>query len=439
MKLPYQYTLLPTAMKLSLKDFTQYHLRFNPYFHGQLRRVLDQKQWDDDRLQHCQNRLFLHLFRRAVGHSSFYQKLYAEYGVNTDSIRSVDDLAQLPVVTREHVRQHRHALYTGRPWLKTVGRTSGSSGTPLTVYRDYPATVREGAYLWAQRALYGFRPGMKVVSLRGNLDRRVMRRYDRFANCLYLSSFNLREEHADWFYEQIRQFEPYAILAYPSSVEILANLFQAKSRQLSIPYVFTSSEQVYEHQRAKVEAVFNTQIVDWYGNAERTIALEQRPDGNFHSLPLYSVNEYRTDHVLTTGLLSAAFPLIRYRVDDVIIPCSDQAHRIQSIQGRHDDVLRLPDGTRVGRIGGVFSDVKGLMLAQIRQGANGQIKINLVVNNSFTAQSIAAIKTELRHRIGESLPYEIAYVSPNEIVRTAAGKFKLVISDPPVAETKARP
>ena len=426
-------------MKVSLKDFTQYHLRFNPYFRAQLRRVLDQKQWDDNRLQQQQNERFLHLFRQALRHSSFYQQFYAEHGVNVDSIQSVDDLPRLPVVTREHIRQHAQALYIGQPWLKTVGRTSGSSGTPLTVYRDYRSTVREGAYLWAQRALFGLHPGMKVVSLRGNLDRRVMRRYDHQARCLYLSSFNLREEQAGWYYEQIRQFAPHAILAYPSSVEVLANLFRAKGRELSVPYVFTSSEQVYEHQRAKVEAVFNTRIVDWYGNAERTIALEQRPDGYYHALPLYSVNEYQPGHVLTTGLITTAFPLIRYRVDDVIIPCSDYVHRIQSIQGRHDDVLQLPDGTRVGRIGGVFLDVKGLELAQIRQGANGRVLINLVVNEAFTPPSVATIQTELRHRVGDALSYEIAYVSSEDIVRTAAGKFKLVISDPPTGEAKARP
>ncbi len=426
-------------MKVSLLDFTQYHLRFNGLFRRELRRVLDQKQWSTAQLRAHQNKTFLRLFRRALRHSSFYQKLYAKYGVDTACIRSVDDLAQLPVVTRDHVREHGKDLYIGHPWLRTTGRTSGSSGTPLTVYRDYRSTVREGAYLWAQRALYGFHPGMKVVSLRGNLDRRVMRYYDRFFNCLYLSSFNLREEHAEWYNEQIQQFAPYALLAYPSSVEILANLFQAKGISLSVPYIFTSSEQVYEHQRAKVEATFNTSIVDWYGNAERTIAFEQRPDSNYHALPLYSVNEYQTDHVLTTGLITAAFPLIRYRVDDIIHPHPNNPYQIQAIAGRHDDVLRLPDGTRVGRIGGVFLDVKGLELAQIRQGADGRILINLVVNEAFTPQSVATIRTELRQRVGETLSYEIAYVSPKDIVRTAAGKFKLVISDPPTTDARARP
>jgi phenylacetate-CoA ligase len=320
--------------------------------------------------------------------------------------------------------------------MKTKGRTSGSSGTPLLVYRDYRATVLEGAYLWAQRALFGLQPGMKVVSLRGNLDRRTMRRYDRFANCLYLSSFNLREEHAEWYHRQIRRFAPHAIVAYPSSVEILANLFQAKGLALSVPYVFTSSEQVYAHQRSKVEATFGTRIVDWYGNAERTIALEQRADGNYYVLPLYSVNEYRTDHVLTTGLTTTSFPLIRYRVDDVVIPHLNRNDQIQAIQGRHDDVLRLPDGTRVGRIGAVFLNVDGLELAQIRQPSVEGVQINLVVNEAFNQQSLATVQAKFQQLVGKGLRYEIAYVSPDDIVRTTAGKFKLVISELPSAPVR---
>ncbi|MGB3851040.1 MAG: hypothetical protein WA958_13800 [Tunicatimonas sp.] len=420
-------------MKVSLKDFTQYHLRFNPYFQTQLRRVLDQKQWDEARLRDQQNERFLRMFRRAVRHSRFYQRLYAEHGVDAAHIRSIDDIGQLPVVTRDHVRQYVEDIRIGYPWTRTKGRTSGSSGTPLLVYRDYRATVLEGAYLWAQRALFGLRPGMKLVSLRGNLDRRTMRRYDRFANCLYLSSFNLREEHADWYYEQIQRFAPQAILAYPSSVEILANLLQAKGLALSVPYVFTSSEQVYPHQRAKVEATFGTRIVDWYGNAERTIALEQRPDSNYYALPLYSFNEYRTDHVLTTGLTTNSFPLIRYRVDDVIIPHPNRSDQVQAIQGRHDDVLRLPDGTCVGRIGAVFLNVDGLELAQIRQLSVERVQINLVVNKAFDQRSLAVIQAKFQQLVGDGLRYEIAYVASDDIVRTAAGKFKLVISELPTA------
>lgn len=413
----------------TFKYFLNYHLRFNIYFNHQLKDVLKQKQWEAKQVGEFQNELFLALFCNAFKKSTFYQNLYKEYGIRQCDIKSIEDIAKLPVITKDDVRSHLKNIYLGNSFFKTVGQTSGSSGTPLKVYRDYGSVLREGAYIWAQRALFGFHPGMKCVSLRGNLDRRVMKREDGVSNCLYLSSFNLREENARWYYEQIRKYQPYAILAYPSSVEILANFFKTLNLELDVPYIFTSSEQVYEHQRAKVEQVFNTKIVDWYGNAERTIALEQRSDDRYYELPLYSINEYHTDHTLTTGLICNAFPLIRYRVDDVIIPSEDKDDlRVESIQGRHDDLLVLPDGTHVGRIGGVFLDIPGLDFAQIHQSSHEKFTIYLVINESFDKTSLDKIRSKLSDRAGDELVYEIVYAKPEDIVRTQAGKFKLVIS-----------
>ena len=413
----------------SIKSFVHHQLRFNPYFKAQLRDVLAQKEWSEAQLADCQNELFLTMVQRAIRYSSFYRKRYAEYGVDLESIRSVDDIGRLPVITKEDVRTHRDSIYIGPRWIKATGHTSGTSGTPLVVYRDYRSTVKEGAYLWAQRALFGFHLGMKVVSLRGTLDRKTMRHFDRYDNCLHLSSFNLRAEHAKWYYEQIRQFKPQAIVAYPSSVEILANFFRERNLELEVPYIFTSSEQVYEHQRTKVEQVFNTTIVDWYGNAERSIALEQRPDGHYYELPLYSVNEYEPQRVLTTGLASFAFPLIRYQVDDVIVPgTADHPFRIEALMGRQDDVLLLPDGTRVGRIGSAFLDIEGLDLAQIHQHQPDRFSIRLVVNDAFSRESIEKICSGLRDKAGDQLQYDVVYAQEEDIVRTQAGKFKLVVS-----------
>ncbi len=411
------------------KNFTNYYLRYNLYFKQEVKKVLEHKEWDSSQLQHCQNEAFLSVLHQAVKRSPFYQKLYATYGVDIQNIKSVDDIADLPIITKKEVREHLESIYIGNPWVKTKGHTSGTSGTPLVVYRDYRSTLKEGAYIWAQRAMFGYQPGMKTVSLRGILDRRQMKQYDPHANCLYLSSFNLREENADWYCQQIQQFEPYAILAYPSSVEILANFFQSRDLTLNVPLIFTSSEQVYQHQREKIEKVFNTRIVDWYGNAERTIALEQRKDNQYYELPLYSVNEYEENRTISTSLISTSFPLIRYQVDDTIIPCKDRSnYQVEAIVGRYDDVLQLPDGTKIGRIGATFSDIDGLELAQIHQKCREQFTINLVVNDHFSGHGLEKMKSRLSNLAGNQLQYDIVYVQESDIIRTKAGKFKLVIS-----------
>jgi phenylacetate-CoA ligase len=411
-----------------IKNIIDHRLRFNPYFKSKLKAVLDQKEWSYRQLKERQNALFLTVLNRAVSRSTFYRRFYAEHGVDLNQIKSVEDIHLLPIINKNHVRNHLKEFYVGNPWIKTTGHTSGSSGTPLFIYRDYQSTISEGAYLWAQRAMFGLHPGMKIVSLRGKLDRSEMRRFNSTENCLYLSSFNLRATKAKWYYEQLQQFQPYAILAYPSSVEILANFFIEKNLTLEIPYIFTSSEQVYPHQRAKVEKVFNTKIIDWYGNAERTIALEQRKDYQYYELPLYSVNEYQENRTITTGLISKSFPLIRYDVDDVIVPQVEKtSFQIKEIMGRHDDVLILPDGTRVGRIGAVFLDIEGVDFAQILQESPERFSLNLVVNDKFSGSSQEKIQSRF-HKLAGDLQYDIAFVAEEDIIRTQAGKYKLVIS-----------
>jgi len=417
-------------MKDKLKALANYRLRFNSKFRSKLTQILGQKEWDHKLLKQRQNELFLQFLTKSVSRSKFYKKYYAAHGVNVSQIKSVEDIELLPIITKEHVRNNTSDILIGSTLTKTKGQTSGSAGTPLVVYRDYHSTLTEGAYLWAQRSMFGFHPGMRVVSLRGNLYRHEMKKYDPYFNCLYLSSFNLKEENTDFYYKQIQDFSPYAILAYPSSVEILSNFFSAKGLALEVPYIFTSSEQVYPHQRAKVEQTFNSKTIDWYGNAERTIAIEQRKQGRYYELPLYSVNEYKDDCVVTTGLITSKFPLIRYQVDDIIVPdTSSQDFRIKEILGRHDDLLILPDGTKVGRFGAAFLDIKGLEYAQIHQKVLDNFLINVVVNDKFDKTSLKQIKEGIAKITGNNASYEVKYVKEEDIVRTSAGKYKLVINE----------
>ena len=417
-------------MKNKIKAFANYRLRFNSKFQSKVAQILDQREWDYKKLKLKQNDLFLQTLKRSVLRSKFYQKYYAEHGVDIEQVKSLDDIKLLPILNKDHVRNYTNDILIGSALTKTKGRTSGSAGTPLVVYRDYDSTLTEGAYKWTHRNSFGYFPGMKVVSLRGNLYRHELKRYDPYFNCLYLSSFNLREENADFFYQQIQRFNPYAILAYPSSVEILANFFSAKGLSLKIPYTFTSSEQVYPHQRIKVEKTFGTKIIDWYGNAERTIAIEQRRHGDYYELPLYSVNEYYEDCVITTGLITPSFPLIRYHVDDIIAPDNgSQSFKVKEIVGRHDDLLILPDGTKVGRFGAAFLSIKGLEFAQIHQKIQDSFQINLVINESFDKESLSEIREGLTKIAGEAISYDINYVKEEDIVRTSAGKYKLIINE----------
>lgn len=419
-------------IKDNVKYFFNYHVRFNPLFWKRFERIKDLKAKDYSIIKENQNNLFIHLFKRAYQKSEFYKKLYQQHGIQIQDIQSVEDIGKLPIITKQEIRDRVNDILIGSKYLVGKGLTSGTTGTPLKVYRDYDSILTEAAFSWAQRDVFGYLPGMKTVSMRGDLGRDTLYKHDPFSNTLFISSYNLKEEHATLYFNKISEFSPYAILAYPSSVYILATYFERLGKVLKVPYIFTSSETLYDFQRETIELVFNGKVVDWYGNAERSIAIEQLWDNKYYEIPLYSINEYQEDCTITTSLVNFSFPLIRYKVNDVIQPARESNNSIREIKkltGRIDDILFLSDGTKIGRMDVVFKGVEHIEFAQFIQKSKETFSLNLVVNTNFNEKDEKKLLENLRDRLGEKADFKMNFVSEKDIIFTRANKYKLVINE----------
>ena len=415
-------------MRKKISFFKRHILKYNYFFYRKLREVRAQKDFPEEVLSELQSERFSHLIRHAYEHSKFYRRFYNEHGVNVGQIQNIEDSTKLPVIDKQIVRNYNKELLTTSPYLCIQARTSGTSGSPLVVYRDWKSTVEEEAYLWRQRRMFCHQYGERAISLRGNLDRSKFKEYDPFSKVVYLSSYLLNEPSADKYYNEIERFAPKAMYAYPSSLETLANFLLSKGKTLHVPLVFTSSETLYDFQRIKIEKAFNTRVVDWYGNAERTIALEENLEGIYDELPLYSFNEYHEQYTLSTGLINFSFPLIRYKVHDIIVP-HKEVGKVSKIFGRADDVITLPDGTRVGRLGMVFKDIDGLKLAQIVQESLRELEINIVPNQHFKKEETELLRRNMYDRIGREMKLNIHIVNEGDIIKSRRGKYKLIVNN----------
>ncbi len=420
-------------MKRFLKQFFEKQLRYSPLFYKRLKAVQELEKASSSSVDAWREEKLLSLIRKAYRKSSFYKSLYDRHGIDVSKIRSTRDLYLCPIVTRQDVVEHHRSIFCGYPLTSRKTASSGTSGQSVTVYRDYASIVEEGAYQWAHRIRFGHYPGMKTVVIRGNLSAQERERYDPFTKTLYLSSFHLNRENADWYFQRISDFAPNAIFAYPSSVESLANLFIEKNQRLRVPLVFTSSETLYSYQREKVQQAFSSQIVDWYGNAERTIALKENVDNTYDQLPLYSINELQKNRVITTSLINFSFPLIRYEVDDVILLDDEDRspawqRKVQAIQGRSDDVLVLPDGTQVGLICNAFDGIDHIRMSQVVQKDRETIDVNLVVADAYSRNEEARLTRQLKESIGENTPFSLNYVVEDNIIKSDSGKFKLIVN-----------
>ena len=413
-----------------VKENLSFLSRHNPLLFRLIKKIQESDHFSEARMNAAKQQRARQIVQYALSHSSFYRKIYQS--VPVEKIMR-GDLSQLPIINKSDIRHHVNSIATAPLKLLKAAHTSGTSGTPLLVYRSPGSILREHAYTWYFRMSHGLRISDPVVSLRATLDRNTMHYYNKAENVLYLSTYLLSKKNIVVYAKLINQFKPKALYAFPSSSYMLANLLQQEEQKVNIPLIFTSSETLYPFQREKIEETLNGRIMDYYGNVERSIAYGQCAYGSYHEMPLYSINEFPEKGVITTALMNKSFPLIRYFVEDSflmsdgICECGKPL-TIKSIEGRFDNFVKCPDGTIVTGMSMAFRGINGLQYAQIIQEEIPSIQVNLVTSPVFQDNDQQILLKQLRNRLGDSLNIVFNKVEEEQIIKTPGGKYTLVLS-----------
>lgn len=420
-------------MKKYLKETAKYLLRCYPIIRPYVKRIDAMYEMSNEDLKKRNEERFLHIFRRAYDKSPFYHRLYSEAGIKKEDITCLDDIKKLPVITKDMVKKHAAEMLTVPKWQVMAGHTSGTTGTPLTVYSSWSSIWWNQAYTYYARLRNGFKYGQPLVSLRGNLDRNTMHMKVHVSNTLYLSSYCINKDTVKAYYDMIIQHQPVAIEGYPSSLYTLALCMKEAGLKLHIPVAFTSSETLLDYQRHLIEMQLGTEIYDNYGMTEQTIYLQEAFNHQgYYELPGYSINEYLEDGEICTSLTNEAFPLIRYRSNDVIeiaeLNTDSPQTIVKSIEGRKEDFLICKDGSRVKRLGFIFKGVNHVKYGQLIQENNGFLNVNIVPDQGFTKLDEKTVENNVLGRIGKgNVDFKINLVKEADLVYTKRGKFKFLI------------
>lgn len=423
-------------MNKYLKESIKYLLRSYPVIYPYVKEVERMYNMSHDELQERNERVFLNIFRKAYTKSSFYHKLYTEAGIKLEDIKCLDDISKLPIVTKDMILHQSDALLTTSKWKLLKNRTSGTTGTPLTVFEDWKSIWKEQAYFYCYRKRCGYIYGQPLVSLRGNLGKKDTMMYVHISNTLYLSSYNINEQTVGAYYKGIEKRSPQAIEGYPSSLYNLALLLKDKGLYCNIPVCFTSSENLLDFQRQLIEERFQTKIFDHYGTTERTIRISEsiKHDGYFED-PGYSINEYLKDRVVSTSLINSVFPLIRYQSSDVVIlkeNTKDERVSIDRIQGRSGNCIKGKDGSIYNNAALTFilTYSHNIRYAQFIQKKNGKVLLNIVPEAVFSSQNLDELKQMIDLKIGLSnLELEINLIKEQDLIYTTRNKYSYIISE----------
>jgi len=394
-------------------------------FHQQLERT---EWWSLDELRALQERELRRLLDHAYDHSRYYRGQFDACGLRPADIRTLEDLAKLPLLTRaEAASCFEDRVSTAEPLARIRKMTSGTTGRPLAFGYDLgseywrQATKLRG-YGWA-----GYRPGDRSLHFWGSiaavqrppwrkkvkteLDHLVRR--EHYIDCRDRSEAALGE-----VVQAIRRLRPSTLVCYAQAGAALArHVVATKSRDWEDMSVICAAERLFPPDRATLTEAFGRGVFETYGSREvMLIGAECGAHDGLHLSMENLVVELivreggrerpaapgELGEVAVTDLHNYGAPFIRYVNGDLAVAlppgrcaCGRALVRLERVEGRQTDTLRDGEGRPIG---GMFFIVLFSILAdkvrgfQVIQHKDRSIDLKLVPTSLFDDSVLAMIQ-----------------------------------------------
>jgi phenylacetate-CoA ligase len=420
---------------------------------GRYLEELDKSQYlSNSEIIALQEKQFVKLAKDAVENTPFYRDWAREQGFTKDDIKNIKDINRFPIINKLEIINNLNKFISEKYINKSLIclNTSGTSGSPLSVYCNSDVRTKHYAFFSRLRKNFGLGKKSKRATLFGRI---IMRpevkdppfwRYDILNNNLLMSSYHLSEDNLKYYYDKLVDFNPDEIIGYPSSIyQIALHICKTGKPVLNPRVVFTTAETLLAHQREIIESAFSSPVIDQYGCTEMVLFAAQCECGTMHLHDEHGIVEVKENSderlstegrgsIVVTGLLNYVMPMIRYEIGDVgsirrgSCDCGRNFTILDTIEGRIDDIVYTADGRPVGRLDPIFKGGIGVDEAQIIQRADGSIDIFVVSNEKFTIKNKRWLDRQARTRIGGGVAINI--IDVDRLEKNSNGKFKSVIS-----------
>jgi phenylacetate-CoA ligase len=368
----------------------------------------------------------------------YYRKLLDGAGFHPRDLRSASDLVAIPVSTREQLQSVpiEDRLVQGVSRDRLIGvRSSGSTGTPVTMYRSRLES-RIGLLIRARTwKHYGIRPTDRVLTINGRpstFRRRLWSTSAPLAGRWNLSLF----EEPDAMLEALECVRPTVIYGYSYHVARLARSVTERRFKGRAPrLVATSGDALLPVFRTMIREAWGVEPFDIYNASELgdiawqcarreamhinadQVLVEFLRDGN--AVPAGEPGE-----VVATNLYRYSMPLIRYSPGDLAAPvdgrclCGVELPLMEALVGRTLDVVPLPGGGWYIGFIRILSNFPELSRYQVVQPALDRFEVNVVPGEGFSPAVIARIAAEVSSQFDGGISVEVRVVEEGELLRT---------------------
>ncbi len=457
------YSFLPIPLQdlaTSAKGWQLHRARYGSASFRQMAQTLARnEQLSSDAVTELQFSMFHKFAAYCYQRSPYYHRLWKSHGIQPADIRGPRDIRLIPVARKQDLRGRTHEFLTapvGREM--TAVHTSGTTGSPLTVYFSAEDLGRRYAFLNRCRRWGGVRIGQRRASFTGRnlIPQRQTGppfwRHNYSGNQLLFSSYHLSRENLPAYVQALEGFQPEIIDGYPSSIHIIADhILQGKGicdvRGVRPRAILVSAETVFPHQRATIEAAFQAKLYNQYASSDGAPFVSECVRGQLHVHSDSGLIEILDDNgdptppgqvgqMVVTSFTTHVVPMLRFEIGDAAVPsdartpcvCGLPFPVVDAIVGRRDDILYSAERGFVGRMDTVFKGVPGTIIeAQIVQTAADTIILRIVADpRDYKTEHGGKVVAEMRKKLGDRVTIRLEEVE--NLPRSANGKLRTVVN-----------
>lgn len=382
----------------------------------------------------------------------YYRALMDDTGLGPKDIDSTESLARLPILRKRDVQAAKDALLSThvRPDDLEPKATSGTTGTPLRLYRDQRAAAFGQATWWQVLGWAGVSPAdphaFATLPRRPDEDQVHFTAWHRLMGTCILPFEPVVNRDGERVVAFLERANPTVISAYPSYLHLLSRLVLDSGAALRIRprAIFYNGEQMTEETRELTVKAFGCPIFSRYGANEFSAMVVQTCErGSWHVntegfiVELVDGNpgdpygaSSQRGRMLITDLRNHVMPFIRYEIGDIgwiantgRCPCGRAFPILGGLEGRVEEYLVTGTGRRIPAA--VFQRVlrvQGDLFweYQMRQQQPTELELWVIPRQAYTHAQAQALAEHVENFLNHEVTARVKIV--DHIPREPSGK-----------------
>jgi len=409
------------------------------------------QKWKREQIEDYQDKKLIQIVRHAARNVPYYRNLFSSIGFDANDFRGRKDINKIPLLDKQTLRTRQKEFIADNADRYGINweTTSGSTGTPLNLAIDNSTKAHKLAAVLRSYRWAGYIPWKRTFSIQSYKfgDPKAIHKHYPMVNMWRFNSRLLSRDASLEILAMINKLKPKMMIGYPFSIYMLSKF--AKDEAISIhpiQSIVTAGETLSEKRRKLLEEAYRCNVYDFYSHHEDVAIISECKMHSKHLFDDFSYTEVidektgeikssGTGELVGTGFYNYAMPLIRYRVGDKVVldgerelcPCGCNFRTIKEIIGRQNDYIVTPDGRYIGNVlEHAIDKSRGVILSQCVQDSVNHVYLNLIVDDSFSQDSIIDLEKGIRARLGDELLIDYKVVT--ELEKKPSGKTPFIMS-----------